>query len=109
MSTEPQGIHVSKGPTGAWVPSEQSRYPVPEATGSSQKALRYLYRSLVGLCKVVQTMPGAKRPDLDYVAADLWEAGLVLGEVEGAFAMPISAWPEGEGHDDEDPDRPGDI
>jgi hypothetical protein len=82
-----------------------SRYPLSEgraeATGSSQKTLRHLYRALGRLCQVVETMPGAQRPALDYVAADLWEAGVALGEVEGAFPLPHSAWPEGEGRDDD--------
>lgn len=112
MNEEPRGIHVPKGPTGTWVP----RYPLQagaDATGSSQKALRALYRSLLGLCQVVQTMPGAKRPDLDYVAADLWEVGVLLGEVTGNFAKPVSAWPEGEagddGNGDDAPERSDDI
>jgi hypothetical protein len=94
-----------------------SRYPLSagmhaEATGSSQKALRHLYRALGRLCQVVETMPGAQRPALDYVAADLWEAGVALGEVEGAFPLPQSAWPEGEPTDEDDQqpqDRPDRI
>lgn len=89
------------GPTGFPGWSEgSSPLRAGASTGSSQTALRGLYRSLLGLCKVVQTMPGAMRPDLDYVAADLWQVGLLLGEVDGSFAAPRSAWPEGEGDDD---------
>ena len=78
-------------------PGEGSPLSAANATGSSQKALRSLYAALLGLCRVVATMPGATRPALDHVAADLWEAGKALGLEDGEFQRPASQWPEGEG------------
>lgn len=108
MIEGPRGIHAPKGPTGTWVPTSPLQAGM-EATGSSQKVLRHLYRTLGKLCIMIEGMPGATRPTMDYVAAELWEAGVLLGEVTGSFATPTSAWPEGEAQDEIDVEQRDDI
>lgn len=61
------------------------------------EALRLIYRAMVGFGKVIQAIPGSTRPELDYVAADIQEAGILLGLLPDAeVRRPTSAWPEGE-------------
>jgi hypothetical protein len=73
------------------------------ATAQLTEAVRGLTLSTIRLARLVSGMPGASRPEIDHIAADLMDVAKMTGlqHPDAPNPRPRSAWPEGTPEDDD--------